>query len=211
LIYNQLDYFQKDATLVIDRNALRRKALILVWAGFLWNFLEAGVALWSGLIANSVALLAFGLDSLVEIFAGAVLIWRLGKEETQKEEEAESKALKLVGVTFFILAVYVAFQSIATLTGFLVEPQQSIVGIILVVASAVVMTILFLGKTRLATKLGSRALRAEAVESLMCDLQDLTLLFGLGLNALLGWWWADPIAALFLVPFFLKEGLESVR
>ena len=196
---------------MIDRNALRRKALILVWIGFAWNFLEAGVALWSGFVANSVALLAFGLDSLVEIFAGAVLIWRLGKEEIQKEEEAESKALKLVGVTFFILALYVMFQSLATLTGFLVEPQQSIVGIVLVVASAMVMTILFLGKTRLATKLGSRALRAEAVESLMCDLQDLTLLFGLGLNALLGWWWADPIAALFLIPFFLKEGWESIR
>lgn len=195
---------------MINRDLLRRNALILVWIGFLWNFLEAGVALWSGFIANSVALLAFGLDSLVEIFAGAVLIWRLGKEETQKEQEAESKALKLVGVTFFILAVYVTFQSLATLTGFLVEPQQSIVGIILVVSSAIVMTILFLGKTRIAKKLGSRALRAEAVESLMCDLQDLTLLFGLGLNALLGWWWADPIAALFLIPFFLKEGWESI-
>jgi len=135
----------------------------------------------------------------------------LNKEETQKEEEAESKALKLVGVTFFILAIYVLFQSLVTLTGFLVEPQQSIVGIILVVASAAVMTILFLGKIRIAKKLGSRALRAEAVESLMCDLQDLALLFGLGLNALLGWWWADPIAAFFLIPFFLKEGWESIR
>jgi divalent metal cation (Fe/Co/Zn/Cd) transporter len=139
------------------------------------------------------------------------LIWRLGEEETQKEEEAESRALKLVGVTFFILAVYVAFQSLATLTGFLVEPQESVLGIILVVSSAIVMTMLFLEKTRIAKKLGSRALRAEAVESLMCDLQDLTLLFGLGLNALLGWWWADPMAALFLIPFFLKEGWESIR
>ena len=196
---------------MINRDLLRRKALILVWVGFIWNFLEAGVAFWSGFVANSVALLAFGLDSLVEIFAGAVLIWRLNKEETQKEEEAESKALKLVGVTFFILAIYVLFQSLVTLTGFLVEPQQSIVGIILVVASAAVMTILFLGKIRIAKKLGSRALRAEAVESLMCDLQDLALLFGLGLNALLGWWWADPIAAFFLIPFFLKEGWESIR
>lgn len=196
---------------MIDRNALRRKALILVWVGFTWNFLEAGVALWSGFIANSVALLAFGLDSLVEIFAGAVLIWRLGVEEKQQEAAAENRALKLVGVTFFILAVYVAFQSIATLTGFLVEPQESAVGIILVVSSAVVMTILFLEKTKIARKLGSRALRAEAIESLMCDLQDLTLLFGLGLNALFGWWWADPIAALFLIPFFLREGWESIR
>jgi divalent metal cation (Fe/Co/Zn/Cd) transporter len=196
---------------MIDRNTLRRKALILVWLGFLWNFLEAGVALWSGFIANSVALLAFGLDSLVEIFAGAILIWRLSVEEKQQEEEAESKALKLVGATFFLLAIYVLFQSLAPLTGFLVEPQQSMVGIILVVASSVVMTVLFLEKTRIAKKLGSRALRAEAVESLMCDLQDLTVLFGLGLNALFGWWWADPVAALLLIPFLLKEGWESIK
>jgi divalent metal cation (Fe/Co/Zn/Cd) transporter len=151
------------------------------------------------------------LDSLVEIFAGAVLIWRLSKEEVQQEEEAESKALKLVGVTFFVLAVYVAFQSLATLTGFFVEPQESPIGIILVVASALLMTGLFFGKTRIAKKLGSRALRAEALESLICDLQDLTLVFGLGLNALFGWWWADPVAAILLIPFLLKEGWESIR
>ena len=102
---------------MIDRNALRRRALILVWIGFFWNFLEASVALWSGLIASSVALLAFGMDSLIEIFAGAVLIWRLRVEEEQLEEDAENRALKLVGVTFFILAVYVTVQSAATLAG----------------------------------------------------------------------------------------------
>jgi len=196
---------------MIDRNSLRRKALILVWVGFAWNFIEAAVALWSAFIASSVALLAFGLDSIIEIFAGAVLIWRLGMEETKQEENAENKALKLVGVTFFILAIYVLFQSLATLTGFLSKPQPSPTGIILVVASAVVMTILFFEKTRISKKLGSRALRAEAVESLMCDLQDLTLLFGLGLNALLGWWWADPVVALLLIPLLLKEGLEAIR
>ncbi len=194
---------------MIDRNALRRKALILVWVGFAWNFLEAGVALWSAFIASSVALLAFGLDSIVEIFAGAVLIWRLSMEE-QQEGDAENRALKLVGVTFFMLAVYVLFQSLATLTGFLSEPQASSVGIILVVASALLMTVLFWGKTRIAKKIGSRALRAEAVESLMCDLQDLTILFGLGFNALFGWWWADPVAALFLIPFLIKEGWEAI-
>lgn len=107
---------------MIDRNALRRKALILVWIGFLWNFLEAGIALWSAFTASSVALFAFGLDSIIEIFAGAVLIWRLNLGAGQEEEEAESKALKLVGVTFFLLAVFVVFQSSATLSGLLVEP-----------------------------------------------------------------------------------------
>lgn len=195
---------------MIGKNVLRKKALVLVWVGFVWNFLEAGVALWSASMVSSVALFAFGLDSIIEIFAGAVLIWRLNLKE-EKEMEAESRALKLVGVTFFLLTAFVAFQSVATLTGFLVEPQESTVGIILVVASAVLMTILYIGKTRLAKQLGSRALRAEAVESLMCDLQDLTVLAGLGLNTLFGWWWADPIAALFLIPFFIKEGWEAFR
>ena len=201
--------FQIRLNSLFDRNALRRKALILVWIGFLWNFLEAGVALWSALTASSVALFAFGLDSIIEIFAGAVLIWRLNLREDKEEEEAEGRALKLVGATFFLLAAFVAFQSLATLTGFLVEPQESPVGIVLVLASALVMIVLYLGKTRLAKYLGSRALRTEAVESLMCDLQDLTVLAGLGLNALFGWWWADPVAALFLIPFFLKEGWEA--
>ena len=153
---------------MIDKTALRRKALFLVWVGFVWNFLEAGVALWSAGVASSVALFAFGLDSIIEIFAGAVLIWRLNLKE-ENEEVAESRALKLVGLTFFLLAFFVAFQSAATLTGMLVEPQESSVGIILVVASAVLMTLLYVGKTRLAKQLGSRALRAEALESLMCD------------------------------------------
>ena len=180
-----------------------------MWIGFLWNFLEAGVALWSALTASNVALFAFGLDSIIEIFAGAVLIWRLNLREDKEEEEAEGRALKLVGATFFLLAAFVAFQSLATLTGFLVEPQESPIGIVLVLSSALVMIVLYLRKTRLAKYLGSRALRAEAVESLICDLQDLTVLAGLGLNALFGWWWADPVAALFLIPFFLKEGWES--
>ena len=194
--------------MLTDRSVLRRNALILVWVGFLWNFLEAGVALWSSLSAGSVALFAFGLDSIVEIFAGAVLIWRLNlKDDT--EEGAEGRALKLVGATFFMLAVFVIIQSFSTLVGLNVEPQKSLVGIVLVLASAALMTVLYFGKTRIAKRLGSRALRAEAVESLMCDLQDLTIFVGLGLNALFSWWWADPVAALFLVPFFLKEGWEA--
>ncbi len=196
---------------VTDRGALRRKALLLVWVGEVWNGLEAGVALWSAVSVGSVALLAFGLDSLIEIFAGGVLIWRLSKEWKQKEEEiAERRALKLVGITFFMLAAYILVQSIATLLGWFSEPRKSLTGIVLVIASACVMTLLFLVKSKLAERLGSLALRAEAIESLVCDLQDLTVLMGLGLNALLGWWWADPVAALVLVPFLLKEGWEGV-
>ena len=198
--------------IVVQREALRRRALRLVWIGELWNILEAGVALWSGLAAGSIALLAFGLDSLIELFAGGVLIWRLGKEwRGEQGEKAERKALRLVGATFFLLAGYILLQASATLLGWLAEPRESAVGIVLVVASALIMTVLYFGKTSIARRLGSPALRAEAVESLVCDLQDLTLLVGLGANALWGWWWADPLAALALIPFLLREGWEAVK
>ena len=201
----------KKARSLTTWSSLKRRALLLVSIGEAWNVLEAGVALWSAIVASSVALLAYGLDSLIEIFAGVVLIWRLGREWKGAEEEAaEKKALKLVGATFFLLAAYVMIQSLATLLGWLAEPQESHVGILLVISSAIVMTVLFWAKNRIAKRLGSRALRAEAIQSLMCDLQDLTVLFGLGLNAISGWRWADPLAALALVPFMLKEGWEAI-
>jgi divalent metal cation (Fe/Co/Zn/Cd) transporter len=194
------------------QKGLRRRALLLVWIGEVWNIVEAGVAVWSGIVAGSIALLAYGLDAIIELFAGAVLIWHLSREwQGQEYEEArEKKALRLVGITFFVLSGYILIQAGATLLGWLAEPRGSLVGIVLVVASTIVMTFLFFGKTNLAQKLGSPALRAEAKESLACDLQDLTLLLGLGANALWGWWWADPVAALVLIPWLLKEGWESV-
>lgn len=193
-----------------NRSALRRKALFLVWIGELWNLLEAGVALWSGVDTGSVALLAFGLDSLIELFAGGVMIWNLNRERNGGEETAaERKAEKLIGMTFFLLSAYILLQSSGTLLGWFAEPRESLLGIVLVVASAVVMFGLYVGKIGLAKRLGSKALRAEAIESLVCDLQDLTVLIGLGLNALWGWWWADPLAALALIPFLLKEGREA--
>jgi divalent metal cation (Fe/Co/Zn/Cd) transporter len=195
-----------------NHNFLKHRGLLLVWIGELWNIGEMGVALWSGFQANSVALIAFGLDSGLEIFAGAVLIWSLRKELNEEDEKVtDRKALRLLGVTFFMLSVYIAIQSLATLLGWVEEPRQSFIGIILVLASAIVMTLLYLGKTKVAKEIGSRALRAEAIETLMCDLQDVTVLGGLGLYVLFGWWWADPVAALLLIPFLLREGLESFR
>jgi divalent metal cation (Fe/Co/Zn/Cd) transporter len=191
-------------------NALRKTALVLVWIGEVWNLVEAAIALWSGIGAGSVALIAFGLDSVIELFAGGVLIWHLSKEwKGEPNEDAERRALRLVGVTFFLLCGYILAQSIGTMVGLFEPPEESMVGIALVSASAVLMTFLFVAKMNVANKLGSRALRAEAKESLVCDIQDVTLLVGLGLNALLGWWWADPVVALALVPFLLKEGWEA--
>jgi divalent metal cation (Fe/Co/Zn/Cd) transporter len=188
---------------------LRKKALILVWIGEIWNVFEATIAIWAALIAGSVALLAFGLDSIIELFAGAVMIWHFWKEKEDPEGKTEKRALRLIGITFFLLATFIIFQSITTLLGYFVAPRESIVGIFITISSAVLMTVLFFYKTRIAKQIGSRALRAEAYQSLICDLQDLVVVVGLGLNILFSWWWADPIMALALVPFLMKEGLES--
>ncbi len=189
---------------------LRRTALVLVSIGLAWNLVEVVVAFWAGARVGSVALIAFGLDSIVELFAGGVLVWRLRQEGDGHEgEAAERRAQRLIGFTFYLLAAYVAVHSAASLAGWLPEPQPSLVGVGIAVASAIVMSALYVAKMRVATRMQSRALRAEAMEGLFCDLQDLTILIGLGFNALLAWWWADPVAALLLIPFFIKEGREN--
>ncbi len=196
--------------MALQPDALRRTALVLVIAGLVWNLVEAGVALWAGVQAGSVALLAFSLDSIVELFAGGVLVARLRQErEGVEDEAAERRAQRLLGISFFLLAAYIALHSGASILGWLPEPQPSLAGVGIVVASAVVMGGLYVGKMRVAARMQSRSLRAEAMESLFCDMQDLTILIGLGFNALFSWWWADPVSALFLIPFLVKEGREN--
>ena len=173
------------------------------------TFLKQRIAIWAALIAGSVALWAFGLDSLIELFAGAVMIWRFWKDKEDNQGDKEKTALRLIGVTFFLLSAFILFQSIATLLGYFTPPKESTLGILITISSAILMTILFFYKTRIAKKMGSKALRAEAYQSLICDLQDLIVLAGLGLNLVLGWWWADPVMALTLIPFLIKEGLEA--
>ena len=159
-----------------------------------------------------MALIGFGLDSILELAAGGILIWRLQTtwEDHDEENTAERKAHKLIGITFFVLAGYILIQSLATLLGYYPQPEETTVGLILIVASAIVMTILYFKKMPIAEKIGSQALQPEAKETLVCDLQDLTVLIGLGANFLFGWWWADPVAALGLIPFLVKEGWEGV-
>lgn len=194
-----------------EQDTLRRTALILVSVGLMWNLAEAVVAFWAGARAGSVVLLAFGADSVIELFAGGVLVWRLTREQSETEDEtAEGKAQKLVGATFFVLAAYVLVHSGASLLGWLPRPEPSPAGVAIAVSSAVVMTGLYVAKMRVAARMQSRSLRAEALESLFCDLQDLAVLVGLGFNALLAWWWADPVASLILIPFFIKEGRENL-
>ena len=191
-----------------------RVALWLVGATMVYNTIEAGLALWSGIGARSIALIGFGLDSVIELAAATALLWRLRVEARGADEEAveaaERRVHRFIGSTFFLLSAYVAAVSIWTLFGGR-EPAESVVGIILATASLVAMPTIAWGKLRAADRLKSASLRSEAKETLACSYLSLTLLLGLGANALFGWGWADPIAALLMVPWLVKEGFEGVR
>jgi len=190
----------------------RRIGLWLVGATLAYNVVEAGVALWAGDRARSIALVGFGLDSLIECAAAAVLLWHLGAErrgiDAEQIESRERMVHRFVGVTFFLLAAYVVAQAGWTLWRQR-PPGESVVGIVLACASLVVMPLVSWGKLRAAREIGSRALAAEAKETLACSYLSLCLLIGLVLNAAAGWWWADPVAALLMVPWLVREGREG--
>jgi divalent metal cation (Fe/Co/Zn/Cd) transporter len=193
---------------------LVRRALWLVGATLAYNVIEAVIAVWAGTEADSIALLGFGLDSVIECAAAAVLLWRLwvetGSHDAERIEKAERRAHRFVGLTFLALAAYVVVQAALNLA-WGERPESSMVGIVLAAASLVVMPLLAWAKLRTAAGLGSGALRAEARETLACAYLSFALLLGLTLNAAAGWWWADPVAALFMVPWLIREGLEGVR
>jgi divalent metal cation (Fe/Co/Zn/Cd) transporter len=179
-----------------------------------YNVIEAGVALWFGASAESIALLGFGLDSAIECAAAGVLLWRLSLEtrgaDAERLERAERRVHRFVGATFLALAAYVMAH--ATLTLWRAEPPaESIPGIILAAASLVIMPLVSWGKLRAAREISSAALRAEAKETLACSYLSFALLLGLGANALAAWWWADPVAALLMVPWLVREGIEGIR
>jgi len=153
------------------------------------------------------------LDSYIEVASGLVLIWRLRKHgfsNDEEEEAAEKRAIFFVGVTFFLLAFYVTYESGKKLL-LQEHPDESLIGIILATVSLIAMPLLAFYKKKIATEINSRALRADALETLACSYLSLTLVVGLGANALFGWWWADPLAALAMVYFLAKEGWEAVR
>lgn len=191
-----------------------RFAIRLVVATLAYNVLEACVALWSGMTARSIALVGFGLDSVIETVAAGVLLWRLRLEargaHPEHIEAAEHRVHCIVGSTFLALALYVLGQAGWILWRHNV-PDESLIGILLAVVSLVIMPLIALGKFRAARAVGSNALRAEAKETLACSYLSLTLLLGLVANAAAGWWWADPVAALCMTPWLVKEGVEGIR
>jgi divalent metal cation (Fe/Co/Zn/Cd) transporter len=173
-----------------------------------WNLLEGAVAVGSGLVAGSTALVGFGIDSFVESLSGGALLWRLRSDEDS--ERREKLALKLVGASFLALAAYVAFDAVRSLVN-REPPEASYVGIALAAISLVVMPLLARAKRRVAAGPNSRALVADSRQTDICAYLSAILLGGLILNALLGWWWADPAAALVMVPIIAKEGVEALR
>jgi len=189
--------------------AYRQQAIRLEYFTIAWNTLEACVALLAGWMAGSIALVGFGLDSIIETASGATLLWRL-RQRGDLEAAAESRALRFVGLTFFALAAYVTYESVRDLRG-AQRAEESLVGIILAAVSLIVMPLLGRAKRRLARRLNSRALAADGMETYLCSYLSFALLLGLGANAWLGWWWADPVAALLMVAFMLREGLEAFR
>jgi divalent metal cation (Fe/Co/Zn/Cd) transporter len=195
-----------------DATRWKRRALLLVWIGLAWNVIEASVGVVTGAVTNSTALIAFGFDSVIELAAGGILVWHLQRELSGRDipEDAEHRAHQYVGVTFFVLAAFVVAHSLLSLSGVLPEAQPSVLGIVLIAASAVVMTALYLMKTDLATRLGAPALRMEAKQALYCDLQDVPVIVGLVASLAFGWWWADPLVALAIVPLLIREGREGL-
>ncbi|MFO7531577.1 MAG: cation transporter [Candidatus Limnocylindrales bacterium] len=196
------------------RPALLRRGLRLEYLTVGWNVLEGVIAIAAGLASGSVALIAFGIDSFVETISGAVLIWRLGSEargglDEEAVERVERRARLLVGVTFMLLAVYVAFESMRTLLT-AEAPDASPIGIALTSVSIVVMLWLARAKLETGQALGSRALIADSRQTRACWYLSAVALAGLGLNALLGWWWADPVAALAIAVLLAREAREAL-
>ena len=191
---------------------LHRRALLLSYFTVSYNIVEGILSLLAGSMAGSIALIGFGLDSFVESLSGMVVIWRFrlhGKISEEEEEKAEQKAERFIGYTFFILALYVLYESIKKLyLGEITEP--SLFGIIIAIVSLITMPTLFFLKYRTGRQIGSRSLIADSKETLACSFLSLALLVGLGLNYLYGLWQADPVIALVIVAYLVKEGWETL-
>lgn len=175
---------------------LRRWAWWLTGLTIGWNSLEAIVALLSGMAAGSIALVGFGLDSVVEVSSALVIVWRLTRQgaDAEANERAERRAVRLIALTFFVIAAYVTYDAAAKLLGMSAEPEHSTVGLVLVALSLVVMPALAWAKRRVAAGLESVALKADAAETQLCTYLSAVVFVGLAANSLFGWWWMDPLA-----------------
>ncbi|KKR48768.1 MAG: Cation efflux family protein [Candidatus Magasanikbacteria bacterium GW2011_GWC2_40_17] len=196
----------------IKKIELYRKGILLEYFTVAYNVFEGLISIGAGLVAGSVALVGFGLDSFIESISGGVLIWRLKNHsnDSEREEKIEQRAIKYVAYSFFILALYVAYEAIKKLY-FREMPEGSLVGIVIATLSIIIMPILASQKRKVGEKIESRALIADSRETTACVYLSITLLLGLLLNYFLGWWWADPVVSLIIVGFLIKEGCELLE
>jgi divalent metal cation (Fe/Co/Zn/Cd) transporter len=192
-----------------DRAALVRRARALAWLGVGWHAIEAAVAIGAGVAAGSVALVGFGADSLIESVAGFVVLWRFAAARASSDD-AERRAQKAIAVSFYVLAAYVGVQAVRALAGGH-EPDASWVGVGLTLVTLATMPPLAIAKARLGERLGSSATRSEGRQNMVCAYLSAALLVGLLANALLGAWWADPVAALVVAGVALREGRNAWR
>jgi divalent metal cation (Fe/Co/Zn/Cd) transporter len=195
----------------LNRKAAAERGKRLEHFTIAWNFLEGLVVLIAGALAGSISLVGFGIDSFIEVTSGATLLWRMTVDaEEQTRERNERRSLRIVGVCFFALAAYIGYESVSDLLS-RKPPERSIPGIVLACVSLVVMPLLARAKKKIGTELASAAMHADARQTDFCVYLSAILLVGLLLNAGLGWWWADPIAALFMVPIIAKEGIDGMK
>jgi divalent metal cation (Fe/Co/Zn/Cd) transporter len=199
------------STIPLDRPALVRRSQHLNYATMAYNSLEGILSVTAGLLAGSIALVGFGVDSLIELTAGCAALWRLRADvDPAHRERVERLTLRVIGFCFIALAIYVGTEAVRTLLA-RAAPERSWPGITIAIASLVTMPFLARAKRAIAMQLRSGALVAEAKQTLICTYLSAILLVGLVLNALLGWWWTDPLAALAMTPLVAWEGVEGLR
>jgi divalent metal cation (Fe/Co/Zn/Cd) transporter len=199
-------------TVAPDRRELVRRGRQLEYFTIAYNSLEGLISIVAGAVAGSISLIGFGLDSLIEVTSGTALLWRLHHDDLSpaRREKAERTALKIVGGCFIALALYMLFESASAIAG-REMPKRSLTGIIIAAVSVVVMPLLAKAKRRVAAGLGSGAMHADSRQTDFCTYLSAILLGGLLLNAIAGWWWADPVAGLVMVPIIAKEGVDGIR
>ena len=197
--------------IALDRRAVAQRGKRLEYFTIAWNSLEGLVAVVAGALAGSISLVGFGIDSFIEVTSGTVLLWRMSVDaDVRKRERTEKVSLRIVGACFLGLAVYVGYESISDLVS-KKAPEHSIPGIVLASISLVVMPVLSRAKKKVGNELESAAIHADAKQTDFCVYLSAILLLGLVLNAALGWWWADPTAALIMVPLVAKEGVQAMK
>lgn len=195
----------------IRRASLIRRGRNLEYFTIGYNSVEGLISILLGIVAGSIALIGFGFDSVIEVISGAALLWRLHADaDRRRRERIEVMSLRIVGVCFLVLALYVGYDSLQSLLAHEV-PERSLLGIVLATLSLIVMPLLARAKRNVAEEIGSGALAADAKQTEFCAYLSAILLGGLLLNALFGWWWADPIAALVMVPVIAREGIAALR